>query len=302
MANDSFIDVDALSFEWKDGCYSYFDGVPTIYEGYVPSLSIGIVFCVLFTLSMVAHIVQFIWKRTWWCSVFAIGSLVELIGWAGRTWSSQCPYADTPFLMQISTLIIAPTFFTAGIYILLGRFISLLGRESSLLSPALYLWIFCSCDFLSLVIQAVGGGMASEASNDINGDTKPGTDIMVAGIIIQMSSITVFVFLALDFLRRTIRQYILRSMKRTMVPLLYAMMLSIIFIYVRSIYRTIELLQGWNGYLITTEIFFVMLDGAMMVPAVMVFNIIHPGWFMPTKKEVELVASVSMESVLEYQY
>ncbi|OXV06816.1 hypothetical protein Egran_05417 [Elaphomyces granulatus] len=193
--------------------------------------------------------------------------------------------------MQISTLIIAPTFFTAGIYILLGRFIALLGRGSSVLSPALYLWIFCTCDLISLVIQAIGGGLASNASNQADGDTKPGANIIVAGIIIQLVSTTVFAFLALDFLRRTIRQGTLRTMKRTMVPLLCAMVLSVICIYIRSIYRTIELLQGWNGYLITTEIFFVILDGAMMVPAVAIFNIIHPGWFMPTEKELDFLTS-----------
>ena len=139
--------------------------------------------------------------------------------------------------------------------------------------------------------------MASEA-NEAGGDTKPGTDIMVAGIVIQLASITVFVFLALEFLRRTIRQDIIRSMKRTMVPLLCAMVLSILAIYVRSIYRTIELLQGWTGYLITTETYFVVLDGAMMVLAVVVFNVIHPGWFMPTKKEVKLATSTSMESFI----
>lgn len=32
--------------------------------------------------------------------------IVEIVGWAGRAWSSQCPYNSTAFLMQISTLII----------------------------------------------------------------------------------------------------------------------------------------------------------------------------------------------------
>lgn len=32
--------------------------------------------------------------------------IAEIIGWAGRTWSSQCPYNANAFLMQISTLII----------------------------------------------------------------------------------------------------------------------------------------------------------------------------------------------------
>ncbi|KAN0070076.1 RTA1 domain containing protein [Elaphomyces granulatus] len=295
MSNHSTT-IDVLGITSQDGCSPYIDGRIAIY-GYVPSLTLGAVFCTLFTLSLVAHIVQLIWKRTWWCLVFALGCVVELMGWAGRTWSSHCPYASTPFLMQISTLIIAPTFFTAGIYILLGRFIALLGRGSSVLSPALYLWIFCTCDLISLVIQAIGGGLASIASNQADGDTKPGTNIMVAGIIIQLVAITVFAFLALDFLRRTIRQGTLRTMKRTMVPLLCAMVLSVICIYIRSIYRTIELLQGWNGYLITTEIFFVILDGAMMVPAVAIFNIIHPGWFMPTEKELDFLTSVLISNI-----
>lgn len=70
MSNDSTIDV--LSITSQDGCSPYIDGVTAIY-GYVPSLTLGVVFCTLFTLSLVAHIVQLIWKRTWWCSVFALG-------------------------------------------------------------------------------------------------------------------------------------------------------------------------------------------------------------------------------------
>jgi hypothetical protein len=162
----------------------------------------------------------------------------------------------------------------------LGRFISIFGRQSSVLSPALYLWIFCVCDVISLVVQAIGGGMASSASS-AGTDTKPGTDIMVAGILFQTGSITIFVVCAIDFLRRVMRANLLHTMRGTVVPLLVAMVFSVLFIYIRSIYRAIELLQGWSGYLITTQRYFIALDGAMMVLAVAVFNVVHPGWFMP---------------------
>lgn len=188
---------------------------------------------------------------------------------------------DKQVLTSLSILIIAPTFFTAGIYVLLGHYIKLLGRKSSILSPNLYLWIFCTCDIVSLVIQAVGGGMAATATNKVGGDTKPGTDIMVAGIVFQLASITVFVFCAADFSRRSLRLGLLQSLSGSVVPLFGAMILSVIFVYIRSIYRTIELAQGWHGYLITREKYFIALDGAMMLPAVAVFNFFHPGWLLP---------------------
>jgi hypothetical protein len=55
-------------------CHAYIDGRNPPYN-YVPSLGAGIVFCVLFGLSMALHTVQFIWKRTWWSSLFAIGAM-----------------------------------------------------------------------------------------------------------------------------------------------------------------------------------------------------------------------------------
>ncbi|KXG48802.1 RTA-like protein [Penicillium griseofulvum] len=267
----------------QTGCPAYIEGVNTSY-GYVPSLGAGIAYCVLFGLSMILHTVQFAWKRQWWASVFSVGCLVEVIGWAGRTWSAKCPYNSVAFLMQISTLIIAPTFFTAGIYVLLGRFIQLLGPDSSIISPKLYLWIFCTCDVISLVVQAVGGGMASGEADKIGGDTATGTHIMVAGIVFQLFSITIFVFCAADFIRRVMRKRLLQSVTGSVIPLFAAMILSIVCIYIRSIYRTIELSQGWDGYLITHESYFIALDGAMMVVSVAIFNVLHPGWMLPSGK------------------
>ena len=121
--------------------------------------------------------------------------------------------------------------------------------------------------------------MASSESD--GGDTAPGTHVMVAGIVFQLVSITIFVLCAADFIRRTMRRRLLQSLMGSVVPLLGAMVLSVLCIYIRSIYRTIELSQGWSGFLITHERYFVALDGAMMVVAVAIFNIVHPGWLLP---------------------
>ena len=96
---------------------------------------------------------------------------------------------------------------------------------------------------------------------------------MVGGIIFQLVSITVFlVFFCLVIFRAWGELKHARAVN--LVAL--ATVVSIMAIYVRCVYRTIELLQGWSGYLITTERYFIALDGAMMVIAMVVFNIWNP--------------------------
>lgn len=173
-----------------------------------------------------------------------------------------------------------------------------LGRSTSILSARAYLWIFCTCDIISLVIQAIGGGSASVAFNSTPaGNTKPGTNIMVAGIIFQMASIAVFTLFYLDFLRRCGRRS--DGMPGRMKLLVAASAFAVALILARSVYRTIELLQGWTvsisyclefvrvwrltwyqGYLITHERYFIGLDGSLMVTVAILFNFAHPGWLL----------------------
>ena len=132
------------------------------------------------------------------------------------------------------------------------------GRRYSLISARMYLAIFVSFDIISIVIQAVGGASASKAgAEDPPGNTKPGTHIMMAGIIIQLVSMSVFGLLWLIFLWRARAVPISRI-------LLVVTTFSAFCIIVRNFYRAIELSQGWKGYLITHEVYFAVLDGALM--------------------------------------
>jgi len=251
------------------------DGFPYSY-GYRPSLAAGITFCVLFAIALAGHVVQSFRFRRWTSILLAIGALTELIGWGGRTWSSECPYNQNAYLMQITTLIIAPVFFTAALYVLLGVLILLMGRQSSLLSARMYTIIFLTCDVISLVVQAVGGALASQASGRQE-DPQTGTDIMIAGVIFQLVAMTVFAVLAIDFSRRSVRFTTPQGFGKVMA----AMFISLVAIYARSIFRAIELAEGWQGYLITHEEYFIGLDGALMVLAVGIFLVMDPASILP---------------------
>jgi len=60
---------------------------------------------------------------------------------------------------------------------------------------------------------------------------------------------------------------------------------SVLVLVIRSIYRSIELIQGWRGYLITHEKYFIALDGITMVLAVGVYNIVQPSWTKVGEKD-----------------
>ena len=199
---------------------------------------------------------------------------VPWVGWAGRCpplpvqqdsiLSSNIhldylygyPWSDLSRFHELTST--APCFFSAAIYYILGQMITQYGRRYSLISARMYLAIFVSFDIISIVIQAVGGASASKAgAEDPPGNTKPGTYIMMAGIIIQLVSMSVFGLLWLIFLWRARAVPISRI-------LLVVTTFSAFCIIVRNFYRAIELSQGWKGYLITHEVYFAVLDGALM--------------------------------------
>ena len=68
--------VAQLQQALKTTCHPLVAGIDNAYH-YRPSLTAGIVFLVFFGLSMLVHVAQSIWKRTWWTLVFAVGCLSE---------------------------------------------------------------------------------------------------------------------------------------------------------------------------------------------------------------------------------
>jgi hypothetical protein len=109
-------------------------------------------------------------------------------------------------------LTIAPAFFTAGIYLCLGRVITVYGEECSRLKPRTYTYIFVTCDLISLVLQAAGGAVTSIADEKSLRDT--GINIMIAGLAVQVVSLVVFSVLAIEYGVRAVRARRMHSEKR----------------------------------------------------------------------------------------
>ncbi|PPQ84907.1 hypothetical protein CVT25_004575 [Psilocybe cyanescens] len=213
----------------------------------------------------------------WWLLPTAcLCGLIEIIGWAGRLWSSWNPFNDAPFQMQICCTIIGPTPLLAASFIILGNIIKKLGPGYSRLTPKWYTIVFCSS----------------------------GAHVMLVGIVFQLLVIVVFSACAAEFYYRYLNRLpvarksgqqdtgsnlTLSNAHGTLTPniqiLSYALVFSTLVFFIRSIYRIIELSDGWNGRIIQTEVYFNVLDGAMITLAIYTLNIFHPGRLLHTDEE-----------------
>lgn len=147
----------------------------------------------------------------------------------------------------------APCFFSATVYGLLGTVIRSVGRRYSLLPSQAYLWIFCLADLVAIVVQAVGGALSATALADDRSST-PGSRIMLGGIVLQLACMLVFAWLAAVVWLRMRRD---RSYRETphpqagkLTPLGWGIAIATVTIVIRGIYRSAELAEGWGGYLL----------------------------------------------------
>jgi len=259
-----------------------------MFYGYIPSLPATVVFTVMFFISTTVHLGQAIRYKMWYLLLTAVtaGNL-EVTGWAARTYSHFYPGKLMPYLIQTITTINAPTPLVATYFIILAEIIRRLGPCYSRLKPRMYAIVFLTADLVALSVQGVGGALAAIAAGN-DKDPEKGGKIMLGGIVFQMLAITIYMVLAVEFVYRYLTDKPFQRphndpptgnyfLDKNMKAMLFGSAFSSLALYVRSVYRTIELIDGWEGRIITTEIYFNAMDGAMILLAMFCLNFFHPG-------------------------
>lgn len=253
--------------------------------GYYPNLPANAFFLAVFALSFFAHLLQGVRYRTWsFMIAMTFGAALEVLGQGGRIMLHSNPFDPSGFKLQIVCLTIAPAFFAAGVYLQLKHLVITFGSDFSRLRPALYTYVFVSCDILSIALQGIGGGLASAA--DDNPDmAKAGQNVMLAGLVFQVFTLLVFFVFAADYFLK-VRQNLanlnpatvsLRSSKKFN-GFLVAMGIAYFTILFRCIYRVAEMAGGWRNSIMQDEITFIILDSCMCTITTLVLNAFHPGY------------------------
>lgn len=308
-----------------------------------PNLTFTIVFGVLFVL----HMLLAGWSGYYYFGlIFFCGCGLTLAGYLARCFSVGHEDQESPFLCQFVCLTISPAFIMAGIYYMLGRMLKLHGDNFSVLKPRWFSYIFVTCDLVSLVVQAVGGIMAAIGVTQKTGTTD-GTNVMVGGIAFQVVSMTMFETALLEFCYKIyfrnspevkfsllnffalvfdtkrgkqmrvllepnyVANYQSIRANRLFPYIPLALFVATAFIYVRCIYRLVELAGGWSGYVITHEAFLFGLDATQVMLCCITMALFHPSFVWGKRhtvkhldrqiSDVDLENPISMEKIGNFQ-
>ncbi|KAJ5327677.1 hypothetical protein N7452_008067 [Penicillium brevicompactum] len=178
------------------------------------------------------------------CYVNNVHLPVETFGYLARYASAEeTPnWTTKPYIAQSLMLLLAPAFFAASIYMILGRIIRVLnGASCSMVRPSWLTKIFVTGDVLSFLIQSGGGGMLATAKTASKIDL--GNNMIVVGLFVQIIFFGFFILVSLVFHRRMLKT---------------------------------PLHDGSDGYLQSKEAFVYVFDAALMFICCLLFNIFHP--------------------------
>lgn len=243
-------------------------------------------FSALYALSGMVHIGEMANTRHWWLFTLVFGCFAEAVGNGIRIYSHFEPRMIDPYIAQQVILVVTPVFFAAIHYTILGRIIELFGQDFTLryLKPSAIIPAFVGADLLSLGIQGAGSGLAAVA--EVNGrDTKPGGTIVVVGLCVQLAAYLCFQLLIFTFFWRCSKKPIMNKnlfWTQRFRRFLFAFLLSSVLVLGRSIFRTIEMITGWIGPVSTVEWYYYAFDAAPVCAAVILLNVFHPGFVMPS--------------------
>ncbi|KAJ5465236.1 RTA1 like protein-domain-containing protein [Penicillium daleae] len=166
--------------------------------------------------------------------------------------------------MTVVCITQAPVFFCAAIYVTLAQTINHYSPKLARFPPRYLYWVFIPSDIISLGLQGAGGGLSASSS----GSSQIGVDIAMAGLILQVVMLFVFLGLFSDFVIRYLSSDSARNIGTRGKLFFGFLLLAVLTTLARCIFRADELKEGYtSGSLISNEGLFIGLEGVLIVVA-----------------------------------
>ncbi|KAL3452728.1 RTA1 like protein-domain-containing protein [Aspergillus insuetus] len=250
---------------------------------YTPSIPAAAVFVAAFVALSVWHGVLLLRHRALFFIPFIIGLLFEAAGYAARIFSHYDTLALGPYIVQTMLILVAPPLFAASIYMTLGRLIVNLGAEKASIIRVKYITkIFVVGDVISFLLQCGGGGYMAAGSLSA---MEAGEQIVIAGLAVQLAFFGFFIVASAVFHYRVRASPKLASrpvstgsgFSNSWGAMLWCLYGACILIFIRSVFRVVEFVQGNDGYIMKREYLLFVFDAVLMAMQAMLLLVVYPG-------------------------
>ncbi|RYP41880.1 hypothetical protein DL767_000709 [Monosporascus sp. MG133] len=217
---------------------------------YVPSYC-RCLLALVFAVTLVALPWRIFTTRTKYSIAFAVGISFEVIGFAARAVAQDKTDKLMPFVIQNTFILLAPALFAASIYMVLGCVVcGVRGKAYSLVPIRWLTKLFVLGDVLSFCVQGSAAGLMATGNNAAIVEK-----IVVAGLFIQIIVFGFFITTTVVFHSRMNKHPTTAAQDPTSswAKDLYMLCGVSVLIMVRSIFRVVEFIQGYDGYLLLNE-------------------------------------------------
>uniref|UniRef100_A0A0B7JU48 RTA1 like protein n=1 Tax=Bionectria ochroleuca TaxID=29856 RepID=A0A0B7JU48_BIOOC len=268
---------------------------------YLPSTVAGGIFTALFVLSTAFVAWRMIKSRAWFCTVFIIGGLLQVVGYAARSVARDKTDQLIPYVIQSTFILVSPALFAASVYMVLARIIRSLNVESLSIIPIRWLTkIFVAGDVVSFVVQASGAGIMASG-----GSMSTGENIILGGLFVQIIVFGVFVITSALFHKRynstQVAHVLYAADNQDWMKIMHMLYAVSGLIMVRSIFRVVEYIMGHDGYLLANEWPLYIFDAVLMFFVVVLFGWRFPGYLAKgnTKNAPDAESSPSEQYIMD---
>ncbi|KAF2771171.1 hypothetical protein EJ03DRAFT_290374 [Teratosphaeria nubilosa] len=264
-----------------------------LWPNYTPSFAPAISFCMIFAVLSIAHGFLGTRKRAGFVKPLITGGFLEAIAFGFRAYAHYHPEQALPQSVDSLFSLVAPNFFAVTIFLYGARLIRASATPKlSIISPVWMTRAFVGADMVSLALLVLGESIYNGCRN-LRGE-KVGTDLVIAGLLVQLFTICVFVGFVVTFHVRYAKSMLAKDhpaeakkVKRLLI-LTYKLCISV---WGRTMFVLTLTGMGPVGFLSKKEFWIYVSDAAQMV-VVMLFGFI---WYF---YDVDVHVSGDEEHVL----
>ncbi|KAF7299048.1 hypothetical protein MIND_00853100 [Mycena indigotica] len=266
---------------------------PRVIGGYIPKKGPSLVALVLYGISALVQWIQYftVTPRRPFILWLTCGMTAMALGFVLRIIFANEPSSMGRYIAMDLFILLSPCLFLATDYMILSHLVRIFDEEIAekcmLIRPTLIVRLFVWSDVSTFLLQSTGGGLT--AMKDVN-LANIGNKIAEVGIILQAVSFLLFTIVFVVFGIRIQKHFPEVWRPRVQEPfrlfsrepiedwriLFYVTSLTCIGILIRSVFRIVEFVGGYNGMVFTHEGYFYVLDALPLWIAMTLYCFVWP--------------------------